>query len=162
MGERLVHQHDRPILAERAGECCALAHAPGQSGRTIIEAIGEADFLEQGASAPLGDSQGCAVATQAIAQQDVVEDREPRQQQIGLGHVGDGLRSRRVRQQAGQPAQQRGLADSGTAEQAGRASGREFQRQIAGNQTIAEGDARITHEKGRSSRQVRHQSLRRY
>jgi len=30
------------------------------------------------------------------------------------------------------------------------------------DQAIAEGDARITHEKGRSRRQVRHQSLRRY
>ena len=36
------------------------------------------------------------------------------------------------------------------------------EREVAGNQAIAEGDARITHEKGRSSRQVRHQSLRRY
>ena len=33
MGERLVHQHDRPVLAQRAGECRALAHAAGQVRR---------------------------------------------------------------------------------------------------------------------------------
>ena len=39
--ERLVHQHDRPVLAQRAGECCALAHAAGQLlAGTIVEPVG--------------------------------------------------------------------------------------------------------------------------
>ena len=37
-GERLVHQHDRAILHQRAGQGRALAHAAGQRGRQLLRA----------------------------------------------------------------------------------------------------------------------------
>jgi hypothetical protein len=113
-------------------------------------------------AACLGSRRPPADAAIAQGQRCIVNRRKPGQQQVRLGHVGHGLGARRAGQETGQPPQQGGLADAAAAQQTGRAPGGKFEREIARNQAIAEGDARITHEKGRSSRQVRHQSLRRY
>ena len=89
MGERLVHQDHRPVFAERAGQRRALAHAARQQClREIVEAVVQADFGQKRARARFGGAPRRGVAAQAIAQQDIVEDRKPRQQQVRLGHVG--------------------------------------------------------------------------
>jgi len=46
-------------------------------------------------------------------------------------------------------AQQGGLADAAAAQQAGRAPGREVEREVLGHDMAIENDVRRTHEKGR-------------
>ena len=162
MGERLVHQDHRPVLAQCTGERGALAHAAGQDVRQIVEAVMQPDLGEQAACARSGRLQRRCVAPQTVAQQHVVEHREPGQEQIGLGHVGNGLAAFRAGQQAGQPAQQGGLADATAAQQAGGEAGGKLEREIVGHDAVAEGDARVPHEKRRSSQHETHPSLRRY
>ena len=92
MGERLVHQHDRAGLrtacgrAPRAGACRRTSASGGRRA-------GRPDRPRPAARgpAPRRRPERAAIAAQAIAQQDIVEHRQPRQQQVGLGHVGDRL-----------------------------------------------------------------------
>jgi hypothetical protein len=68
----------------------------------------------------LGRATGRLVATQAVAQEHIVQHAEPGQQQVALRHVGDGSGRLAAWQQPCEMAQERRLADTAAAQQAGR------------------------------------------
>ena len=86
--ERLVHQHQRRVGGERAGDADALALAAGElGGVAVAEVAGQADQLEQ-----LLDARGGALlvpAEQLRDGGDVVADRPVREQADLLDHVAD-------------------------------------------------------------------------
>jgi hypothetical protein len=96
-GERLVHEDDRPVLHQRAGQGYALTHAAGQLARPYPDMVGEADAREERFRTP---GHGAALAprqaAQAMAEQNIVTRHEPRQQQILLRHHGDAAFQRRT------------------------------------------------------------------
>jgi hypothetical protein len=118
--ERLVHQQQRRVVDERAGQRHALAHAARQLvGVLVLEAL-EAGQLEQAEGAP---ARRLPVEAQHLYRQHhVVEDVPPRQQDgileddadVAAGAV-DGPPAQvhaagGARQEAGQDLEERGLA----------------------------------------------------
>lgn len=161
LGEGLVHEDHRPILAKGSGQGRALAHAAGESARQGVQPVAEPDLGQQGAGARFGGATGGLVAAQAVAQQDIVENPEPGEQPILLRHVGKRRGARRAGKEAGKMAEQGRLADTAAAQQAGRATGRSFKGEPIGNKAAVEGDARVAHGERRNN-QDSHQSLRRH
>ena len=86
--ERLVHQHQRRVDGERAGEADALALPAGELRGVALAVVGlEADQLEQ-----LGGARAGALlvpAEQARDGRDVVRDGHVREQADLLDHVAD-------------------------------------------------------------------------
>ena len=62
MAERLVHQDDLPVLAQRACQRRPLPHAAGQGLRQVIHPRAEPDFHEKRPRTRLGRSSGRRVA----------------------------------------------------------------------------------------------------
>ena len=151
MGKGLVHQDDGPILAERSRERRALAHAGGKRLGKIARPVAEPHFREQHTRPGAGGLEGRPVAAQAIAEQDIVQKIEPRQQQVTLRHIGRRLHAPGSRQEAGQPAQQGGLAHAAAAQQAGRPAAGKVEREAARHHAVAKDDARVAHGEGRGS-----------
>ena len=136
-GEGLVHQDDGGILHHRPGEGDPLALAAGQGVGPFVGLIRDADPGQQVVRARRVGTD----AAQPGAKGHILPRRQPGQQQILLGHVGDlageiapaVVPHRRSGPGLGQPgdeAQQGGLADTRRPEQAGPLPRRERQRQI--------------------------------
>ena len=85
--ERLVHQHDRPFLHERAGERHALALPAGKRRGPAVRPVGQAHLDEKS----LGTEAHRRVTdpSEAESKQHVVDDREPGQEKVLLCHIGD-------------------------------------------------------------------------
>ena len=94
--------------------------------------------------------RSAGVAAQAIAEQDVVEDGEPGQQQIATGPCRRRGCSACGRRAEGRPASAAARSCRRRCGPAGRSSGRPGNSSVrsSGNDAIAEGDARAAHERG--------------
>ena len=124
--ERLVEQHDLGIGGEGARERDALALAAGQLVRVVAGAVGEADELEAlgHALAPLGAEADVAGHRQVREQRAVLEDHadppvlglDPHAV-AGHGAARDRHAARVGLLEAGDHAQQRGLARAARPEQ---------------------------------------------
>jgi hypothetical protein len=120
--EGLVHEQQRRLERQRAGDGDALLHPAGQLRGAQVGDVGEVDELEHPLRA--GAALRRAPAHDLQRQLDVAPDRAPVEQRRGLedhavvaalagltgGPAGDGHRPRRRRHQVGDDAQQRGLA----------------------------------------------------
>ena len=161
LGERLVHENYRAILAKSSGQSHTLAHAAGESTRQGTQPVAEPDLGQQGASARLGGATGRLVATQAVAQEHVVENTEPGKQPVLLRHVGQRRGACRAGKKACEVPEQGRLAYAAATQQAGRLARGRVKGQPVGNKVAVEGDARVAHGERRNN-QDSHQSLRRH
>ncbi len=143
-GERLVHQEDRRLRRQRAGQRHPLLLAAGELVRELLAVAGEADPVEQ-PPRPLGAGAGGAAQPEGDVPGDaeVGEEREVLEHQAdaaGLGRdvaggvgdhpAGNRHRARVLALDPGGDPQQRGLAAAGGAEQAGDLAGAELERDI--------------------------------
>ena len=92
--ERLVHQQDVGLQAERARERRTLAHAAGKLRRIMVHKVLEPHRFQRFARSIL--LLGFGNALEHHAELDVLDDRAPRKQRVFLEHKGDLLRQRRV------------------------------------------------------------------
>lgn len=161
LGEWLVHEDNRPIFAEGSGKGRALAHAAGEGARQGTQSVAEADLGQKGTSTGLGSSTSRLVATQAVAQQHVVENPKPGKQPVLLRHVGKRRGTCRTGKKACEVPEQGRLAHTTATQQAGRLTCRRVKGQPVGNKVAIEGDARVAHGERRNN-QNSHQSLRRH
>ena len=140
-GERLVHQHDGPVLHQRAGQgrragaCRRTARpaacAPGRASPTRASRAS----ARSRSAAPLGAGRRRAAGARAGRCR---RARQPGQQQVLLRHQRDAAVERpavvggdqRPGLQAGDQAQERRLADARGPEQAGPAAGLEAEAQV--------------------------------
>ena len=76
--ERFVHQQDRGLGGERAGEADALAHAAREGGHRAAGPVGEADEVERRLGP--GAAGAARQARQLQPQRDVARDAAPGQQ----------------------------------------------------------------------------------
>jgi hypothetical protein len=74
-GERLVHQEDRRLVGERAGDRHALLHAPRELPRIVIDESGQPDRLER----LLDERRALGLAQRLVPKrkEDVVAHRRP-------------------------------------------------------------------------------------
>ena len=114
----LVHQHDRPVLHERADQRDALALPSGKRRRAGGEGLRQADLPQQ-QPRPV---EVRPLAPQPRAEDRIVEDARPGEQQVVLAHIGHRRRPHPACGPAAQPCdqpQQAGLADAARPQQAG-------------------------------------------
>ena len=124
--ERLVHQQDRAVEREDAGDGHALAHAAGEVLRKAVGELGEAELCQQ--TVDLAADVGLTAHLQAEG--DVRAHRHPGEERVLLkdhAAIGAGLAhafavredlARRRRDEARDRVQQRRLSAAGGAEEA--------------------------------------------
>ena len=87
VGKRLVHEAQRRLAADAAGERDALALAAGERARLAVEVVGEAQELSG-----LGETALLLVLGDLLdveAEEDVVADRQVRIERVALEHHGE-------------------------------------------------------------------------
>ena len=166
-GERLVEQQQAGRGRERARERDALLLAAGELHRIFLALLRQADQRQQFGDARLDRDARLALIDEAVA--DIRRDTQVRKQRVGLEHDAEIARGRRqvrdvapgdldhalvLRIEAGDRAQQRGLAAAGRPEEADEVALLHVERDVLERGELAEAFRQVADAQKRRGRRA--------